>query len=828
MKGLKVALASLLACGTIFSLTACAGCSFFGSKEKTYEVTYTVGGEESKVEVAEGAIPQKPADPTKDGYVFKGWFLDAACTQSYNFDTPLTENQTLYAHFVAVYSVNFYMGADTSIPTQTMEVNQMPQRPADPQKDGFIFKGWFLDAAYTQAYNFDTALNVNSTLYAQFDEMQYKVTYVVDGVENEVTFLWSQTPSLETPKKDGYVFKYWCADEDLTEEYAFTQPVQADVTVYAKFVPAYKVEFVITDGENKEVVETENETIPLRPADPKVEGYDFMGWFLDSAFTQEYLFDSVLAPETTLYAKLVEKQYVVSFVTGEGGSEIAPITYKWSQIPQEPAKPINGDKYFFGWYLDEAYTQSYLFNYSLQEDTTLYAQFLDSKPIYTLEDLTAIAEYPSGSYTLMNDINLGYAAWTPIAAFSGKLDGNGHKLVAFSIASTTSASLGFILNNTGTVKNLTLESVSFSFYYTNASTAGVLAATNNGTIENCHLNKITASYSVEGGYAHNYFGGLVGRNESNGVMDSCTVKAVCEVMCYAPYKHDTYCWFGGIAAYNGGQIRHTLIFADINGRVGADSGSSGDYSYSLGEIGGLVGQNAGNLTKSGYEGNITLASSKPSRAYTYLYVGGAVRTNVREGGTISQCYAKGSIVETAGSLHTLALGGFAQDNGGIIKDCYADMDITTGTAVRGWVGGFVSVNGNVISTSYATGEIDTKSTGQVGGFVANNTAGGAVNGSLCSVNITSSAASNLGVFQGYADAGSNVLNSVYNAEASVTKADEAYVSPAVSGVSGVDAAALYSTSTVLDTLYWNVGENVWHVDGENAPTLLWENSSVVS
>lgn len=41
----------------------------------------------------------KPNDPTKDGFVFDGWFTDSKLTKAFDFDTPVTENITLYAKF---------------------------------------------------------------------------------------------------------------------------------------------------------------------------------------------------------------------------------------------------------------------------------------------------------------------------------------------------------------------------------------------------------------------------------------------------------------------------------------------------------------------------------------------------------------------------------------------------------------------------------------------------------------------------------------------------------------------------------------------------------
>ena len=49
---------------------------------------------------ASGSTVAKPADPTREGYTFGGWYTDAACTKAYDFSAAVTADMTLYAKWV--------------------------------------------------------------------------------------------------------------------------------------------------------------------------------------------------------------------------------------------------------------------------------------------------------------------------------------------------------------------------------------------------------------------------------------------------------------------------------------------------------------------------------------------------------------------------------------------------------------------------------------------------------------------------------------------------------------------------------------------------------
>ena len=73
---------------------------------KCSKASYTVafntnGGSTVKSQiVVYGEKAVRPDNPTKNGYIFSNWYTDEACTKSYNFDTSVTTNITLYAKWL--------------------------------------------------------------------------------------------------------------------------------------------------------------------------------------------------------------------------------------------------------------------------------------------------------------------------------------------------------------------------------------------------------------------------------------------------------------------------------------------------------------------------------------------------------------------------------------------------------------------------------------------------------------------------------------------------------------------------------------------------------
>ena len=71
----------------------------FCVKSQAHRVKFnSQGGSSIKDQTpASGSTVTKPVDPTREGYTFGGWYTDEACTQAYDFGTPVAADMTLYA-----------------------------------------------------------------------------------------------------------------------------------------------------------------------------------------------------------------------------------------------------------------------------------------------------------------------------------------------------------------------------------------------------------------------------------------------------------------------------------------------------------------------------------------------------------------------------------------------------------------------------------------------------------------------------------------------------------------------------------------------------------
>lgn len=187
----------------------------------------------------------KPADPTAEGYVFRGWYTTAECTTEFDFNTPIAADTTLYAKWNETYTVTFNVGDHGTAPAaQKVENGGKATKPENPTAKGWRFDGWYTDERCTARYDFDKAVTANTTLYAKWTQL-FTLTFEtnggtkIDSVEapdGSLVYLGSYKPT-----KSGYYFVGWYTDKNLTRESRVGYVrMDGNKTVYAKFAVADK------------------------------------------------------------------------------------------------------------------------------------------------------------------------------------------------------------------------------------------------------------------------------------------------------------------------------------------------------------------------------------------------------------------------------------------------------------------------------------------------------------------------------------------------------------------------------------------------------------
>lgn len=214
------------------------------NQTKSYTVKFVDGESEIKsVSVEEGktiADADIPADLTKDGYVFEGWYVgDVAFDKS----AAITADVTYSAKWTKLHTVKFVDG-DETIKTATVKDGEKltdADVPADLTASGKAFEGWF-DG--TTAFDKDATITADKTFAAKWvglfnvtfknGEETIKVAQVKDGA----VIAAADIP--EDPTDDNYAFIGWFVGETA---YDSSAAVTSDIVVSAKFSTIYKSYF---------------------------------------------------------------------------------------------------------------------------------------------------------------------------------------------------------------------------------------------------------------------------------------------------------------------------------------------------------------------------------------------------------------------------------------------------------------------------------------------------------------------------------------------------------------------------------------------------------
>ena len=371
-----------------------------GENPTTHTVTFdSMGGSEiAPKEVVSGLKIKAPSTPTKDKYLFRGWYEDDTLSIPFDFNnTPITSDMTLYAKWEAANSINeIRLAGDFQY--GTVPVGTLPSFNPATTTEG-IWMG--TNAGWSYFIN-------ETSVWSGFGS-ETPVAY------NDGTTKYGYRFQVKT--NDGYQLasdlKVIYNGEDVTSTVEVTRwPWGAYVTVDLGKAIGTPVVYTITFNSNdgtpvapQNINAGEKLTKPT-PA-PTREGFTFDGWYEDSTFSKKFDFNTPITDSMTLYAKWTENKYTLTFdANGGTGSmtAIADLTGEYILPSNEFTAPSG--KQFKGWSLTT--DGAIVTKVDMTENRTVYAiwenipvvtytvSFAANGGTGTMADVTGI----SGEYTL--------------------------------------------------------------------------------------------------------------------------------------------------------------------------------------------------------------------------------------------------------------------------------------------------------------------------------------------------------------------------------------------------------------------------------------------
>ena len=313
-----------------------------------YTVTVKPENGEADITITQdyGTPITAPADPTREGYTFKGWDKEIPKTMP-------AENMTVKAQWeINQYTITFDTNGGSEIAPITQDYGTKITAPADPTRKGYTFKGWDKEIPKTMPAE-------NMTVKAQWEINRYTITFDTAGGSEIAPITQDYGTNITAPAnptRKGYTFKGW--NKEIPE----TMPAE-NITVKAQWeINQYTIAFDTNGGSEIAPITQDYGTAITAPDNPTREGYTFIGWDRDIP-------EIMPAENITVTAQWEINRYTITFDTA-GGSEIAPITQDYGTNITSPADPTREGYTFIGWDRDIPVTMP-------AENITLKARWKD-------------------------------------------------------------------------------------------------------------------------------------------------------------------------------------------------------------------------------------------------------------------------------------------------------------------------------------------------------------------------------------------------------------------------------------------------------------------
>ena len=227
------------------------------------------------------------------------------------------------------------------------------------------------------------------------------------------------------------------------------------------------------------------------------------------------------------------------------------------------------------------FTSVWVMDSALGRPVLRQARELPSGTTYTisnaadLELLRTYGQTPSNTFVLANDIEL-TETFTPIGAFKGTLNGNGHSIIGLTLqAGSVLPTVAFILDNYGVIENIGFsEAVAFGIDDAQTNWASIIAATNHGVIRRAYVlgnvsgaHRSSAIVSWNNNVVEDCYcvATIAGKVESGGIAAVADSGSLIK-NCYAvPVVNSTFNNTGGISAYayGGAVIKNCALIGGL-------------------------------------------------------------------------------------------------------------------------------------------------------------------------------------------------------------------------------------------------------------------------
>ena len=181
-----------------------SGGTFNGEVIGAYTVTFqSEGGSEVASQIRANTPADRPADPTKEGYTFIGWYNGES---EWDFETPVTAVLTLTAKWqINRYTITFDTAGGSEVPSITQDYGTAITPPAAPTRTGYTFAGWNREIP--------TAMPAGDmTITARWQVNQYTITFKPENGGQDIVIKQDYGTAITAPAnptKTGYTFAGW-------------------------------------------------------------------------------------------------------------------------------------------------------------------------------------------------------------------------------------------------------------------------------------------------------------------------------------------------------------------------------------------------------------------------------------------------------------------------------------------------------------------------------------------------------------------------------------------------------------------------------------------